>query len=98
MPAVFKPKLFSNQPNSPLQALIRLSRISAEFLSQPARSPKNTAEGYTLQRRRTRGELIETYKLLSGKEGISSTQFFQLSANEHGLGAHKKKFASAGQD
>ena len=52
----------------------------------------------TLQRRRTRDDSIETYKILSGKEGISSTQFFQLSANEHGLGAHNKKFASAGQD
>ena len=44
-----------------------------------------------LQRRRTRGDLIETYKLLSGKEGISSTQFFQLSVNEHGLRAHNNK-------
>jgi len=29
-----------NQPNIPLHALIRLSRISAEFLSQPAVHPK----------------------------------------------------------
>jgi ribonucleases P/MRP protein subunit RPP40 len=45
----------------------------------------------TLQRRRTRGDVIEIYKLLSGKEAISSTQFFQLSANEHGLRVYNKK-------
>jgi len=41
----------------------------------------------TLQRR-IRGELIETYKILSRKERISSKQFFQISANEHSLTAH----------
>jgi len=42
----------------------------------------------TLKRRRTRGDLIETYKILRGKERISSIQFFQLNTNEHDLQAH----------
>ena len=45
----------------------------------------------TLQRRRIRGDLIETYKILSVKERISSVQFFKLSTNEHGLRAHNLK-------
>ena len=45
----------------------------------------------TLQRRRIRGDLIETYKTFSGKERISSVQFFKLSTNEHGLRAHNLK-------
>jgi len=45
----------------------------------------------TLQRRRTRGDLIETYKILSRKERIGSIQFFPLNTNEHGLRAHSMK-------
>ena len=32
---------------------------------------------YSLQRRRLRGDLIETYKILTGKEKIKSDQLFQ---------------------
>ena len=45
----------------------------------------------TLQRRRIRGDLIETYKILSGEERISSVQIFKLSTNEHGLRAQNLK-------
>ena len=45
----------------------------------------------TLQRRRIRGDLKETNKILNGKERMGSDQFFQLSANEHGLRGHNMK-------
>jgi len=32
---------------------------------------------YSLQQRRLRGDLIETYKILTGKEKINSDQLFQ---------------------
>ena len=42
----------------------------------------------TLEIRRDRGNMIETYKILSGKEQIDREQFFQLDRNEHGLRGH----------
>lgn len=43
----------------------------------------------TLKLRRARGDMIETYKIISGKE--SSDQFFKKSENLHGLRGHTKK-------
>ena len=43
---------------------------------------------YTLQRRRLRGDLIETYKILTGKERVDSRLFFQLSADIDNLRGH----------
>ena len=45
----------------------------------------------TLKRRRERGDLIETFKLLTGKEKIEYDQFFQLSETAHGLRGHSLK-------
>jgi len=36
---------------------------------------------YSLQQRRLRGDLIETYKILTGKERIDSQIFFQLATD-----------------
>ena len=49
---------------------------------------------YTLQRRRLRGDLIETYKILTGKEKINSEQLFQkattIELRGHSLKLYKK--------
>ena len=34
---------------------------------------------YSLEQRRLRGDLIETYKIMTGKENVTSEQFFSLS-------------------
>ena len=44
----------------------------------------------TLEKRRKRGDLIETYKLLSGKEKVNKHNFFQYSTNHH-LRGHRHK-------
>ena len=49
---------------------------------------------YSLQQRRLRGDLIETYKILTGKEKIKSDQLFQKATTTelrgHSLKLHKK--------
>jgi ribonucleases P/MRP protein subunit RPP40 len=45
----------------------------------------------TLEVRRERGDMIETYKILSGKENVKKQQFFKLAENEHGLRGHDLK-------
>ena len=45
----------------------------------------------TLEKRRLRGDLIETYKILTGKESIDSGNFFTLNEGLHNLRGHKYK-------
>ena len=49
---------------------------------------------YSLQQRRLRGDLIETYKILTGKEKINSDQLFQKATSTelrgHSLKLYKK--------
>jgi len=45
----------------------------------------------TLERRRLRGDLIETYKILTGKKSIDSGNFFTLNEGLHNLRGHKYK-------
>ena len=49
---------------------------------------------YSLQRKRLRGDLIETYKILTGKEKIKSDQLFQKATTTeirgHSLKLYKK--------
>jgi len=51
---------------------------------------------YSLQRIRIRGDLIETYKILTGKEKIESDQLFQKATTTklrgHSLKLYKKAF------
>ena len=47
----------------------------------------------TLEVRRQRGDLIECYKISTGKENIDSHQLFQLSDNSHGLRGHSLKLS-----
>ena len=45
----------------------------------------------TLEERRVRGDMIETYKIISGKENINSDKFFQLRPDREGPRARDKK-------
>jgi len=40
---------------------------------------------HSLQQRRIRCNLIETYKILTGKECVDNQRFFQLATNSHDL-------------
>jgi len=47
----------------------------------------------SLKERRVRGDMIEVYKLLKGKEHIEYGQFFTLAQPHYGLRGHEKKLA-----
>jgi hypothetical protein len=59
-------------------------------LGQKTYSERLQALGLWLEQRRLRGHLIETYKLLHGKENIDAQQFFQL-ALQSGRRGHSMK-------
>ena len=47
----------------------------------------------TLEERRTRGDLIEAYKIITGKEAVDREHFFQLSSCEYNLRGHSMKLS-----
>jgi ribonucleases P/MRP protein subunit RPP40 len=47
----------------------------------------------SLEKRRTRGDLIETFKILKGMENIHKEQFFELSDTGHNLRGPNMKLA-----
>ena len=49
----------------------------------------------TLEKRRPRGDLIETYKIITKKENIDPTQFFQFTETGHDLKRHSLKLSQA---
>jgi len=46
---------------------------------------------YSLQQRRLRGDMIETFKNLTGKERVHSQSFFQLATDSHNVRGHSLK-------
>ena len=45
----------------------------------------------TLENRRLRGDIIETWKILNGREDIDSSQFFQMATCSHNLKGHSMR-------
>jgi len=45
----------------------------------------------SLEKRRQRGDLIEAYKILTGKEGVDTHCFFTLDQNRYGTRGHELK-------
>ena len=78
-----------------IEVLERVQKTATNLVPQlkkcsyPARLKKI---GITsLKDRRLRGDMIEVYKLLTGKEHINYKQFFRLAENHYGVRGHEKK-------
>ena len=50
-----------------------------------------------LEDRRTRGDMILTYRLLNGEEGIDYNKFFTLSGGQYNLRGHSMKLVKTGE-
>ena len=50
-----------------------------------------------LEDRRTRGDMILTYRLLNGEEGIDYSKFFTLSRGQYNLRGHSMKLVKTGE-
>ena len=49
----------------------------------------------TLEKRWLRGDLIETYKIVTNKENIDSAQFFEFTDTGHDLRGHSLKLSQS---
>ena len=47
----------------------------------------------SLKDRRERGDMVEVYKILNGKEHIDSRQFFQVADDHYSLQGHRMKLS-----
>jgi len=47
----------------------------------------------TLEKRRLRGDPIETFKIITGKEKVDKHEFFEISNNSHNLRGHQYKIS-----
>jgi len=49
----------------------------------------------TLEKRRLRGDLVETYEIVTNKENIDSAQFFGFTDTGHDLKGHTLKLSQS---
>jgi len=81
-----------------IETLEKVQRRATKLVGEIKKWPYEKRLQYlgltTLNQRRKRGDMIEVYKLLTGKERIDSGQFFQLASTSHGLRGHSLKLAT----
>jgi len=78
-----------------IECLERIQRKATKLLKGLKRKSYEerlkTLKLHSLQQRRLRGDLIETYKILTGKERVDSQLFCQSATDSHNLRGHSLK-------
>ena len=69
----------------------RATRMVKGFKKLPYETRLKKLGIYSLERRRLRGDLIETFKKLTGRERVNCSNFFELADVTSGLRGHSLK-------
>jgi hypothetical protein len=69
----------------------RATKLVASLSKNPYKDRLVALNLTTLKQRRIRGDLIETYKILTGKEDMAANQFFCLNSSGHDCRGHTLK-------
>ena len=67
------------------------TKIVAGFRNKPYSERLCLLGLTTLEKRRTRGDLIETYKIVTGKEKVDRSMFFRMADTKQRLRGHSMK-------
>ena len=69
----------------------RAAKIVAGFRNKPYNERLHLFGLTTLEKRRTRGDLIETYKIVTGKERVDRSMFFRMADTKQRLRGYNMK-------
>jgi ribonucleases P/MRP protein subunit RPP40 len=74
-----------------LESIQRIAILIESFRNKPYDERLRLLGLTTLEKRRTRGDLIETYKTVTGKERVDRSMFFKMADATRGLRGHNMK-------
>jgi len=78
-----------------IQTLDKIQRASTKLVSSLKKLSYETRLDklglLTIEKRRIKGDLIETYKMINGMENVKMNQFFEFSNTGYNLRGHDKK-------
>jgi len=75
---------------TPGKSTTKGDKANKRLLEVIIRTKTRKAQPYTLRTRRLRGDLIETYKIITGKENIKSENFFRIYSNGYDTSGYFK--------
>jgi len=73
----------------------RATKLVGHLKKKPYAERLKALQLTTLEKRRLRGDLIETYKIVTNKENIDSAQFFEFTDTGHDLRGHSLKLSQS---
>ena len=71
----------------------RATKLVGSLKKKPYSARLKALQLTTVEKRRLRGDLIETYKIVTNKENIDSAQFFEFTDTGHDLRGHSLKLS-----